>query len=61
MAGEEQALLYTLEEISGSDYCLREDSVGGSQVGAKKNWNGHDAIICRESLREVLRCRKTYD
>ena len=32
MGGEEQALLYTLEEISGSDYCLREDALGGSQV-----------------------------
>lgn len=32
MGGEEQALLYTLEEISGSDYCLREDTFGGSQV-----------------------------
>lgn len=32
MGGEEQALLYTLEEISGSDYCLREDPQGGAQV-----------------------------
>lgn len=32
MGGEEQALLYTLEEISGSDYCLQEDAHGGSQV-----------------------------
>lgn len=33
MGGEEQALIYTLEEISGSDYCLQEDTLGGgSQV-----------------------------
>ncbi|CAM9797019.1 unnamed protein product [Scytosiphon promiscuus] len=32
MGGEEQALMYTLEEISGSDYCLQQDTLGGSQV-----------------------------
>ena len=32
MGGEEQALLYTLEEISGSDYRLQEDPHGGSHV-----------------------------
>lgn len=32
MGGEEQVLMYTLEEISGSDYALQKDSTGASQV-----------------------------
>lgn len=31
-SGDEQALMYTLEEISGSDYALHHDRGGGSQV-----------------------------
>lgn len=32
MGGEEQVLMYTLEEISGSAYALQKNSLGGSQV-----------------------------
>lgn len=53
MAGDEQALLYTLEEISGSDYALQSDPSGGSQV---RTGRLHHTCYLNAELVKVFPC-----